>query len=167
MLTRHMKDTKISFIFDVEDKRWHRYIPDLLPFAARICRHLQAVLPSSKALGEINVLFSNARNVKKLNYQFRHKNKSTNVLSFPAPIGSGGDIILSFEDVLKETQMQQKKINAHTAHLLVHGSLHLLDYTHDHPAAAREMENLETFILSFSNIPDPWRKANTKSSHGV
>ncbi|QCE33885.1 rRNA maturation RNase YbeY [Acetobacteraceae bacterium] len=162
MLMKHMNDPKIKFSFSVEDQRWHRRISHLNSFVIFICRPIQRLENISPKTEEINVLFSNARTVKKLNYRFRNKNKSTNVLSFPTPSGLGGDIIISFEDVLRESQQQQKSFSSHMAHLLVHGTLHLFGYDHHHPSEAADMERLESLILSFSKISNPWQKTKIK-----
>ena len=100
---------------------------------------------------------------KALNNQFRHIDKATNVLSFPAEIPSHiemnylGDIVICAPVVDDEVQQQGKQLSAHWAHLLVHGILHLQGYDHEEEQAADEMESLEIEILQKSNIPDPYQ----------
>jgi probable rRNA maturation factor len=100
---------------------------------------------------------------KALNNQFRHINNATNVLSFPAEIPSQvemnflGDIVICAPVVDDEAQQQGKQLNAHWAHLLVHGILHLQGYDHEDDQAANEMESLEIEILQKLNIPDPYQ----------
>jgi len=97
-----------------------------------------------------------------LNASYRHKQGSTNVLSFPfsAPpaVASAllGDIVLCAPVVLREAVVQGKPASAHWAHLVTHGVLHLLGYAHDEEQAAA-MEALETRILAGLGYPDPYQ----------
>lgn len=102
-----------------------------------------------------------------LNRDYRGKDRPTNVLSFPAPpLPPGvpvdedgpelGDIVICLPVVLAEAADQGKTPLAHLAHLVVHGTLHLLGYTHDGDEDAREMEALETRILAGLGFPDPY-----------
>lgn len=100
---------------------------------------------------------------KSLNLQYRHIDKATNVLSFPAEIPSQvginflGDIVICAPVVEYEVQQQNKASNAHWAHLLIHGILHLQGYDHEEDQAADEMESLEIDILQKLNIPNPYQ----------
>jgi probable rRNA maturation factor len=85
------------------------------------------------------------------------------VLSFPsAPVGKGvlppmiGDIVLAAETVAAEAAAAGLTIDAHIAHLLVHGFLHLVGYDHELDAEAAVMEGLETAILAGLGIADPY-----------
>jgi len=97
-----------------------------------------------------------------LNNQYRHINKATNVLSFPAEIPFQvdinllGDIVICAPVVDFEVRQQSKQLSAHWAHLLVHGILHLQGYNHEDDEAADEMESLEIEILQKLNIPNPY-----------
>jgi len=100
---------------------------------------------------------------KALNNQYRHIDKATNVLSFPAEIPSQvgmnflGDIVICAPVVDYEVQQQSKASNAHWAHLLIHGILHLQGYDHEDDQTADEMESLEIEILQRLNIPNPYK----------
>jgi probable rRNA maturation factor len=100
---------------------------------------------------------------KALNNKFRHIDKATNVLSFPAEIPSHvemkflGDIVICAPVVDDEVQQQGKQLSAHWAHLLVHGILHLQGYDHEDDRAADEMESLEIEVLQKLNIPNPYQ----------
>ena len=91
--------------------------------------------------------------IRTANLRFRKIDRPTNVLSFPAdlPVSIGlnhlGDIMISAPVVAEEAISQGKTSNAHWAHLVTHGVLHLLGYDHQEDAAALEMENLEQKIL--------------------
>jgi probable rRNA maturation factor len=96
-----------------------------------------------------------------LNERYRHKPGPTNVLSFPfeAPpeVDSTllGDIVICAPVVLREAIVQGKTPEAHWAHLVAHGVLHLLGYDHDEAQAAA-MEALEIHILAGLGFPDPY-----------
>lgn len=97
-----------------------------------------------------------------LNQRYRSKPTPTNVLSFP---GEGedeagrkvlGDIALCVDVVADESKGQGKSLAAHTAHMLVHGVLHLEGYDHLEDEEAREMERLEVRILGTFGFEDPY-----------
>lgn len=98
-----------------------------------------------------------------LNATFRQKDYPTNVLSFPAdmtlPDGPQilGDIALCFPVITAEATAQNKRIDAHCAHLIVHGILHLLGYDHQTEAEATEMERQEIGILEKLGYANPYR----------
>lgn len=98
-----------------------------------------------------------------LNQQYRGKAYATNVLSFPLefPAETGipyiGDIVICPEVVAREATEQHKPLEAHYAHLTVHGVLHLLGYDHEMDSDAVEMETLETQILATLGFPDPYQ----------
>jgi len=102
----------------------------------------------------------------RLNATWRGKQDATNVLAFPGPgPGSGlpagmsfeyGDLVICLPVVLREAAEQEKLPRHHLAHLVVHGTLHLLGYTHDGQVDAARMEALETRILAGLGIADPY-----------
>lgn len=96
-----------------------------------------------------------------LNSQYRHKKGPTNILSFPVPdearhTGLLGDLAICAPVVKREAEEQQKPLQHHWAHLVIHGVLHLLGYDHEKPAEARTMETLEIRILAGLGIKDPY-----------
>jgi len=98
-----------------------------------------------------------------LNHQYRGKDYPTNVLSFPfeAPpgveLGLLGDLVICAGVVEREAREQGKTPEAHWAHLLIHGMLHLQGYDHQDPDEAETMENLEVHLLAELGFPDPYR----------
>ena len=98
----------------------------------------------------------------RLDLQFRGKDKPTNVLSFPASTaeqaqsGALGDLVICAPVVAAEAREQGKPLVAHWAHMVVHGTLHLLGYDHERPRAARRMEGLEVEILRGLGYHDPY-----------
>lgn len=99
-----------------------------------------------------------------LNNRYRHKNKPTNVLSFPCEIPPEvelnllGDLVICAEVVEREALEQGKTNKAHWAHMVVHGCLHLLGYDHIEETEAQEMESLETAILLELGFPPPYEQ---------
>jgi len=99
-----------------------------------------------------------------LNSTWRHKAGPTNVLAFPGPseaLPPGvppefGDLVICLPVVLREAAEQGKPPVSHLAHLVVHGTLHLLGYTHEGEADAARMEGLEARVLAGLGIPDPY-----------
>lgn len=113
---------------------------------------------------ELSLVFTDDANICKINAEWRHINKATNVLSFPAfPIDVGqkpgpmlGDIIIAFETVQREALLEGKNFEHHLTHLMVHGLLHLLGYDHEDDEDANLMEQLERDILQSLAIDDPY-----------
>lgn len=97
-----------------------------------------------------------------LNRDYRGKDQPTNVLSFPfeAPAGLPrdylGDLVICAPVVSREAAEQGKSLEAHWAHMVIHGMLHLRGYDHLNDAGAAEMEGLELEILSELGYPDPY-----------
>jgi probable rRNA maturation factor len=105
-------------------------------------------------------LFTNDAAMRKLNAEWRGKDKPTNVLSFPAARGPLlGDIALAAETVAREARLADKPLEDHIAHLIIHGFLHLLGYDHEVERQAEEMEALERSALSRMGIADPYAPA--------
>jgi len=96
-----------------------------------------------------------------LNATYRGKDYATNVLTFPYEAGPPleGDIALCAPVVAAEARVQGKPDDAHWAHLVVHGVLHLQGHDHEDDAEARRMEALETQILGDLGYPDPYLPA--------
>ncbi|HSG88656.1 MAG TPA: rRNA maturation RNase YbeY [Pseudomonadales bacterium] len=97
-----------------------------------------------------------------LNVEWRGKDYSTNVLSFPANLPKHlgipllGDLIMCAPVVASEAAAQGKTETDHWAHMTIHGVLHLLGYDHEKPAEAERMEALERQILAGLGIADPY-----------
>ncbi len=117
---------------------------------------------------EVSVRIVDAEEMQALNRDYRHRNSPTNVLSFPAgPVaglpdsapGPLGDVVVCADVVRSEAAAQGKDEASHWAHLLVHGTLHLLGFDHETQSGAAEMEALEARILAERGIPDPYGAA--------
>ncbi len=100
---------------------------------------------------------------RRLDREYRGKDRPTNVLSFPASpeerVATGvlGDLVICAPVVAREAREQRKTLRAHWAHMVVHGTLHLLDYDHASARDARTMESLEVEILQGLGFHDPYR----------
>lgn len=113
---------------------------------------------------EVAVLFASDERVQELNRTYRGKDRPTNVLSFPAGgafPGQGpaplGDIVLAYGVTKTEAKAAASTLEAHAAHLVVHGFLHLLGYDHQDDSQAQDMETQETLIMREAGFDDPYR----------
>jgi probable rRNA maturation factor len=128
---------------------------------------------------EITIRIVDEAESQQLNYQYRSKNAPTNVLSFPFempdfvafeedqdPVAINladsefnllGDLVICAPIVAIEAEQQNKVLEHHWAHMVVHGTLHLLGYDHINDDEAEHMESLETKILQQLAIDDPYQ----------
>ena len=122
----------------------------------------RAALATGATAGELCLRVVDEDEMRALNARYRGRDYATNVLSFPAELPAGapvallGDIVLCAPVVEREACAQGKPGRAHWAHLVVHGTLHLLGHDHERPRDARRMESLEREILGAIGIPDPY-----------
>jgi len=120
---------------------------------------------TSFAEPELTIRLTDEEESQELNSEYRGKDKPTNVLSFPfeappeVPIELLGDLIICVAVVEREAQEQDKTSEAHWAHMVIHGCLHLLGYDHIKDDEAEEMEALERTILASLGYPDPYLDA--------
>ncbi len=139
-----------------------------LPNARQIITWAEAALagmPSGAQLSseaQLTVRIVSSAESAMLNQTYRHKQGATNVLSFAIentdelPVPLLGDIAVCAPVVEREAREQGKEAAAHWAHMVVHGTLHLLGYDHLEDAQAQEMESLETRILARLGFPNPY-----------
>jgi probable rRNA maturation factor len=140
----------------VEDDAWAGHLEALERLAPEIVREIAARVEVPDL--EAAVLFTSDEAVAELNSQWRGKAGPTNVLSFPAPEGAGtlGDIALAYGVIAREADAQGKPFVDHAAHLMVHGTLHLLGYDHEADDEAAEMEGLEVECLAALGMSNPY-----------
>jgi len=131
-----------------------------LPSRWRLRRWVRAALNVAAETAVVTLRFVDAEEGRRLNCEYRGKDKdyATNVLSFPyePPPGLRGDLVLCAPVVLGEAIDQGKPAEAHFAHLVVHGMLHLQGYDHHTDAEAELMEDKEREILARLGIADPY-----------
>lgn len=165
----------LAIEFNIEDEAW----PDAAPWYREIA--LRAAEQALRAAGadprdvEISALLCDDARIARLNAEFRGKPAATNVLSWPAhdlappapggvpplpPDGELGDIALARETIEKEANAQQITVEAHFAHLFLHGVLHLLGYDHETDADASVMEGLESRAMEAMGFADPYAGAS-------
>jgi len=99
---------------------------------------------------------------RELNSRYRGKDKPTNVLAFPAELPPGlglpllGDIVICAPLVGEEAEAQQKPVQSHWAHLVIHGVLHLLGHDHQDEQDTAEMEAIEVGLLVSLGYGNPY-----------
>jgi probable rRNA maturation factor len=126
-----------------------------LPLRTDFVRWARAALVGG---GEITIRLVDADEGLELNNEYRGKDYATNVLSFPydtEPVVMG-DLVICPSVVAREAAEQKKPLDAHYAHLTVHGMLHLQGWDHDNDDDAEAMENEEKEILAALGYPDPY-----------
>ena len=114
----------------------------------------------------LTIRLSNDKEVKVFNLKWKGINKSTNILSFlnNYKIFSFennmiylGDLIISYDTLLKEVKSKKIDFQDHLSHILIHGILHLKGYTHDKEEDTRLMQNEEKRLLKNLNIKNPYK----------
>ncbi|MBI3773493.1 MAG: rRNA maturation RNase YbeY [Gammaproteobacteria bacterium] len=135
------------------------------PGLEQIRAWVEAVVNKERDDAELTIRIVDAKEIRELNRDYRHKDSATNVLSFPfeAPPGVDlpllGDVVICAAVVLEEARAQGKTPEAHWAHMVVHGVLHLLGYDHISDADAEVMERREVEILAGLGYADPYAVA--------
>lgn len=129
------------------------------PAPSDMRKWINAALPQNK---NISLRIVDSEEIQALNLQYRNKDKPTNVLSFPCVLPEGvddpllGDIVICGPVIEQEASEFNINVQAHWAHMLIHGTLHLLGYDHIEEADALRMEELETNILNQLGFPNPY-----------
>ena len=134
---------------------------DGLPAATNLRRWIEAALQRPYAALEQTLRIVGEAESRELNRRYRGKDTATNVLAFAADADyldydCLGDLVICAPLVAAEAAAQGKSEEAHWAHLVVHGMLHLQGYDHQQPAAARAMERLEIKILDTLGYTNPY-----------
>ena len=133
-----------------------------LPTAEQIEQWATAAVQPQSDEVEMTVRIVDEAESHELNLNYRGKDRPTNVLSFPfecpdeVELPLLGDLVICRQVVEREAQEQDKPVMAHWAHMVVHGSLHLLGYDHIEDDEAEEMESLETQIMTGLGLADPY-----------
>ena len=126
---------------------------------------------SGLADSEVSVKFTSDEEVRALNAAWRGQDKATNVLSFPmaeeGELASArllGDVVLAYGICAAEAGEKQIGVETHAAHLVVHGTLHLLGYDHETgDEDAEEMEEAERRALASIGIADPYQLSEVQA----
>ncbi|BBF05297.1 TPA: rRNA maturation RNase YbeY [Haemophilus influenzae] len=133
-----------------------------LPAEEQIVQWATAAVQPEDNEVEMTVRIVDEAESHELNLTYRGKDRPTNVLSFPfecpdeVELPLLGDLVICRQVVEREAAEQEKPLMAHWAHMIVHGSLHLLGYDHIEDDEAEEMESLETQIMQGLGFDDPY-----------
>jgi probable rRNA maturation factor len=158
--------------FLTEDEAWLA-LPEREALARRAVRATFEVLEAPEPQSELSIVFAGDSAVAELNRVWRGKMGPTNVLSFPAASGAGqgpsmlGDIVLAAGVIRSEATSQGKPLENHTAHLIIHGVLHLLGHDHGDDLSAEAMERLEVQAMRRLGLPDPYEEATAPGDPGA
>jgi probable rRNA maturation factor len=139
--------------------------PKSLPSTAQLKQWTKAVLKNRIPAAELTIRIVDKNEITELNSTYRQKNKPTNVLSFPFDMPEElddetpllGDIVICAEVIEEEAAEQDKSIESHWAHMVVHGTLHLLGYDHVEDQEAEIMEAEEIKILASLGFNNPYQ----------
>lgn len=171
---------QVNLQTEIEDIRWNEKLPDIESVIESVknatfkyvAEHDDMQILSVDKPLKVNLCLSNDVHVQQLNRDFRHKDMPTNVLSFanidfdefdafnePFDEIELGDIIIAFETMVKEAQIENITLFAHFYHLLVHGFLHILGFDHMEDDEAEYMESFEKAILRGLGIDNPYEES--------
>ena len=161
-----MKENPVAqrFIIDIQNNVAGA-MRALLPEKIWVRRWVRAVfMQESVACAELTVRFVDEPEMIALNTQYRGQPTATNVLSFVATLPDAvilevpflGDVVLCAPVIAREAQAETKPLVAHWAHLILHGTLHLLGYDHQTAEEAQCMESKEITLLQQWNYPNPY-----------
>jgi len=138
-----------------------------LPTTEHFCTWAEAALAAAQehAQKDLSIRLVDAAESRSLNHQYRAKDKPTNVLSFPCELPDDvdvpllGDLVICVQVVISEAEEQGKTLESHWAHMVIHGTLHLLGFDHVNEQDAELMEALESKIMASLSYPDPYTTA--------
>ncbi len=142
--------------------------PQAVPTPEQVTRWAQAALARAGGVGDLTVRIVSPQESQALNAAYRGKDRPTNVLSFPFEVPQDvadalgdaylGDLAICADVVAQEAVEQGKPLEAHWAHMVVHGTLHLLGYDHIEQDQAQVMERLEIEILADLGFANPYEE---------
>ena len=153
----------VGIAIDPNAPQWggHHFVSE-----AYLVRMFNVALQTLPAVPEgaldVSLLLTEDGQIRQLNKVYRGCDSPTNVLSFPSERRATetpqllGDIVLCWSRIEEEARSESKTVEAHVTHLLLHGFLHLLGYTHDTKEDASVMELLESHCMQALGFPDPW-----------
>ncbi len=164
----------------IDDQSWPTLLPNVESVASELCRACVAAAlrqPQTGETVELCVVLASDRRLRQLNRRYRGFDRPTNVLSFanlegapPPDTGEPkllGDVLIARETAEREAQEDGKSLRDHVSHLIVHGTLHLLGFSHEEEEEADEMEALERRILASFDIADPYAESRLPQSSSL
>ncbi|MDE1461846.1 rRNA maturation RNase YbeY [Spartinivicinus poritis] len=138
-----------------------------IPPSEQFTQWATAAVYGHKAIAELSIRVVDETESAELNFAYRQKHGPTNVLSFPAELPEAvelpllGDLAICAPVVFREAAEQNKSLEAHWAHMVIHGTLHLLGFDHINDKDAEIMESLETKILMELDYPNPYQPSES------
>ena len=152
-MTRATRRPRTTTNIVLLDPAWIRVLPGVERLVRKAAR---AAIGNRKR--SLTIALADDKRVRALNARDRGKDKPTNVLSYPSGERAFlGDVVLARQTVWREAKSQGKTAADHVAHLVVHGTLHLMGYDHEtSEAEAERMEALERRILAKLGVADPY-----------
>ena len=143
----------VSLSYNVDDKKWQESFPLFKKYISKsVIETIKTVKINLSENSEINFLLTSDKKIQKLNYKYRNKNLSTNVLSFPMMkkingVMLIGDIAISNEKILKESKNFKTNKYSYLSKITVHGVLHLLGFDHQTEKEFQKMDKYEKKIF--------------------
>lgn len=140
------------------------------PPPSKLTQWVELAIANRKPEAELTIRLVDRAEITQLNHTYRDQKKATNVLSFPADLPDYmelpllGDLVICSNIVEQEAREQHKASEHHWAHMVIHGTLHLLGYDHIDDNDADIMENLEIELLATLNIANPYLLNSTKTN---
>ena len=164
---------KLNLDINITSKKWNDHNIDLNEFISKFASEALSACNIFKIAesAELSILLTTDQKIRKLNNEYRGKDKPTNVLSFPLQqINPGkflkshalekviylGDIIFAYATIKKEALREEKDFLDHFAHLIIHGTLHLIGFDHECDLDANQMEEIEIKLLAKFGIASPY-----------
>lgn len=135
-----------------------------IPARAAFVKWSLAAIRGEREQAEMVIRLVDEQEGLELNRRYRGKDSPTNVLSFPSNLPATvdadllGDLVICAPVVLREAGEQGKTPEAHWAHMVVHGVLHLLGYDHQNESEAETMERLEREVMAGLGFRDPYKE---------
>lgn len=123
---------------------------------------LKKILKNKKKIYEITIRIVDKTEIQAINLKYRGKKKPTNILSFAYSENEKnnviflGDLIICNTILQEEAKIQKKILKSHWAHIIIHGTLHLLGYSHENHIQQKKMELLETDIMLALGYQNPY-----------
>jgi len=142
----------------------HTIDKHLAPSSIQLRKWAKTALKHASKPQEVTIRLVDREEITQLNLTYRHKNDATNVLSFPIQIPEAvkfsktplGDVVICADVVNQEAQEQSKSIDAHWAHMVIHGIFHLMGHDHQLEEEALRMEALEIETLKQLGFANPY-----------
>lgn len=156
--TEESEPPSIDIVIDHQLGTYHDYLPS----TTEVTQWIQKTVDDSLPQAAVAVVYVDPKTIQQYNLTYRQQAKPTNILSFPAELPEAvdepllGDLIVCPDIVNQEAKTQQIANWAHWAHIIIHGTLHLLGYDHLTDEDALKMETEEIRLLKQFGVANPY-----------